>query len=704
MPRDRHASVIPSYAATPRTLAAVVAALSLATGSAAAQQPERADTARTDSLRAVLLPPVIVSVTRNPTAAARVPFAVSVIPEREIAQGRLMQGLSEALVTVPGVYIADRHNPSQDDNLSIRGFGARAAFGVRGVKILLDGIPQTLPDGQGQLSNVELAGVQSIEILRGPSSSLYGNASGGVISLTSDTTTPAVARPTLRLEGGAYGMWKGYGSVALPLGHGVLDASGTRLVSDGFRVHSQARTWRGSLLYHTGLSDRTRLTAELLAADSPRLQDPGALTAAQADSAPTAANPNNIAADVGKAVTQEQAGLALAHRGVGGGSLNLALFGVRRDLDNPIAVTHIELGRWAYGVRVSAVQPVAPGGLPLVLTAGLDGQWQRDDRLNLVPGGSDTTRNQLERVSELGPFLEVRADLTRAVALTLGARYDRVAFRVDDHYLADGDDSGSRVMEAPSASAGLTLDLAPAAQPYASVSTSFETPTTTELANRPTGPGGFNPGLQPEKAVNYEVGVRGRVPGLGAYSLSAYQANVRDELIPFEVPGDPGRRFYQNAGSARHRGVELGVTLAPTARLGIVGAYTYSAFRFVTFRTATDTLDGKTIPGVPAHYGHVSVRYRWDAALWTDLDLTASSREFADDANAVPVAGWHTVSVRAGWDGRVGPWRVAPFAAVQNLLDARYVGSVSVNAGFGRFFEPAPGRNAYVGVELRRAP
>jgi iron complex outermembrane recepter protein len=690
------------YAPLPRALVCAAVAVTLICRTATGQQPQHPDTARADTLRPVLLPPVVVSLTRSPTAASRVPFAIAVIPEREIARGRLMLGLSEALVTVPGVYIADRHNPSQDDNLSIRGFGARAAFGVRGVKILLDGIPQTLPDGQGQLSNVELAGVRSIEILRGSSSSLYGNASGGVISLTSDTTMPTVPAPTLRVESGAYGMRKVYGSVAVPLAGGGLDVSGTRLVSDGFRVHSQASTWRGSVRYAAALSPRTRLTAQLLAADSPRLQDPGALTAAEADTSPAAANPRNVTADAGKAVTQEQAGLALDRHGAAGGSLHLALFGVRRDLDNPIATTHIELGRWAYGVRASAIEPVAPAGLPLVLTAGLDAQWQLDDRRNLTLDLADTTLSQLEHVSEMGPFLEARADLTPVVTLTVGARYDRVAFRAEDRYLADGDNSGARVMAAPSGSAGVTFDLAPAVRPYLSVATSFETPTTTELANRPTGAGGFNPDLQPEQAVNYEVGVRGRMARVGEYSLSAYQADVRDELIPFEVPGDPGRRFYRTAGSARHRGLELGVTLRPTARLTVLGAYTYSAFRFVTFRTATDTLDGKTIPGVPAHYGHGSLRYDWGAGLWTAVDVTASSRLYADDANTVPVAGWHTVGMRAGWEQRAGGWRVAPFAAVQNLLDARYIGSVSVNAQFGRFFEPAPGRNAYVGVALRR--
>jgi iron complex outermembrane receptor protein len=683
-----------------RVFVCLVIASGYAGATVAAQQPQRPDSSRGDSLHPVLLPPVIVSVTRSPTDPGHVPFAVAVIDRNEIAHGRPLLGLSETLVTVPGIYVADRHNPSQDDNLSIRGFGARSAFGVRGIKVLLDGIPQTLPDGQGQLSNVELAGVNHIEVLRGPSSSLYGNASGGVISLSTDTAAPAAAEPTLRVEGGSYGMRKGYGALAAPLGGGSLILDGTRLVMDGSRGHDSASTWRGSARYHRRLSDRTRLTVQLLAADSPRLQDPGALTAAEADTSPAAASPRNVVADAGKSVSQEQAGLGLEHAWATGGSLALSLFGVRRDLDNATAATYIQLGRWAYGVRASATHPVALGSHVMMLTAGLDAQWQHDDRLNLTLDRVDTTRNQLEHVSEIGPFVEARMDITHAATLTLGARYDRVAFRVDDYLLADGDDSGSRLMEAPSASAGLTIDVDPLVQPYLSVSTSFDTPTTTELANRPTGPGGFNPDLQPQKAVNYEAGIRGRVPGAGDYTLSAYSADVRDELIPYEVPGDPTRRFYRNAGSARHQGIELGVTIEPLPRLRFVGAYSYTALRFVTFRTATDTLDGKHVPGVPTHYGHASVRYTWGGGVWTAVDVTTASALFADDANTVRVSGWHTVTARAGWDGRLGPWHVSPFAAVQNLLDEHYIGSVSVNAQFGRYFEPAPGRNVYLGLQV----
>jgi iron complex outermembrane receptor protein len=603
---------------------------------------------------------------------------------------------------VPGIYVAERHNPSQDDNLSIRGFGARAAFGVRGVKILLDGIPQTLPDGQGQLSNVELAAVRRIEVLSGASSALYGNAAGGVISLSTDLGERSLTRaePHIRTVAGSYGLKQWYASLAVPAGRGTLAAGASSLVSGGFRIHSAAETRRASLSYGLPLSGRTKLSAHLLWAHSPRLEDPGALTAQEADTAPEAANPRNLAAGAGKTVTQGQAGISLEYRRPTGEAVSVAVFALRRDLENPIATTYIQLDRWAYGIRATASRPLALESRPLLITAGLDAQWQRDDRLNLTPDQSRITRDQLERVTEVGPFIEFRLQPASRATISLGARYDGLAFRVDDHFLSDGDDSGTRVMAAPSLAAGVALDFGAGVEPYAGLATSFETPTTTELANRPTGPGGFNPDLEPQHALNYEVGLRGRWQRVLGYAVSFYQADVRGELIPYEVPGDPGRRFYRNAGSARHRGVEAQMAVQPTAALSAIAAYTYSAFRFRAYRTGTDTLDGKTLPGVPAHSLHASLRYLLPRGVWWALDLTAVSSSYANDANTVRVGGWQSVALRAGWEGVVRGVRVAPFAAVQNLLDARYIGSVVVNAQFGRYYEPAPGRHGYVGVEV----
>ena len=668
-------------------------------GPLAGQQPASRDTIPADSLRRYTLPPVTVSVTRSETDLGHVPFAVSVVVRDEIARGRVTAGLDEALVTVPGVYVANRYNPAQDQILSMRGFGARSAFGVRGIKVLLDGIPQTLPDGQGQLSNIDLAEVRRIEVIRGPSSALYGNASGGVVSLATDDTPPDRPTGALRVATGAYGFLKWHARAAAPVGAASVSVTASETVADGYRQHSEADTRRLSLRASTPLAPRTRLTLHGLVAHSPRLEDPGALTAAELGTDATLPNPRNLSSDASKDVVQGQLGLALDHDLRAGGGIDVSLYGLRRDLQNQLAFAFIDLDRWAWGGRAQASVPAHVGSLPHVLTVGVDAQWQRDARINLSPNRTTLTRDQLERVVEIGPFAQSQVTVG-GVSVTLGGRYDRVRFRVDDGLLSDGDDSGERVMEALSGAFGVALDLVEAAQPYASVSTSFESPTTTELANRPNGPGGFNPVLEPQTATNVEFGLRGRVGLRASYSVALYHADVRGELIPFEVPGDPGRRFFQNAGSSTHRGVEADLRVNPFDGLSLLAAYSLSALTFDSFRTATDTLDGKTLPGVPRHYLHWSVRYDGPAGLWIAADNTHASGYYVDDLNTVRTEPWFTVGFRTGWRTSVGRWAVAPFAGLLNAGNERYVGSVAVNATAGRYFEPAPRRNGYVGVEV----
>lgn len=661
------------------------------------------DTTAADTARAVVLDPVRVTVTRWDARLARVPQAVTVLDRAEILRGRPAMGLDEALVAVPGLLVANRYNFSLDQLVSIRGFGARSAFGVRGIKVLLDGVPQTLPDGQGQLSNIELSEVDRIEVLRGASSSLYGNASGGVISIWS-RAPGSVETPSLRLTAGEFGLlrWKAAAGVAVGQGSGSLSV--TRTVTDGFRAHSEADIRQVDARLVQALGARTTLHAGVRVNDSPVLENPGALTRAEADSTPSAADARNVAAGAGKAVTQAQAGVALRHGFAGGGSLDATVFGIRRALENPLAFAFIDLDRWAWGARGAVTLPLAVGSRASLVTAGLDAQWQRDDRLNRDAATRDTvTLDQLERVFEVGPFVQLAVDLVPRATVTLGARYDRVRFEARDRLLDDGaDDSGVRVMSAASGSAGVTYEVHEALMPYLSVGTSFETPTTTELANRPDGAGGFNPSLEPQRATNYEIGARGLLGAGLSYAIAGYVTDVRDELIPFEVPGSPNRRFFRNAGSARHSGIELQASARLRDVLTVIAAYTYADHTFEEFRTEADTLDGNRVPGVPRHYGYVSLRYEasWDG--WVALDHTLSSTFFVNDDNTARNEAWHTTGVRAGWEGRLEAWRLAPFVGVTNVFDRRYVGSVVVNARGGRYYEPAPGRAVYVGVSIGR--
>ncbi len=702
-------------------LAALGSTWSLA--GAAQQRDTTAPPRSNDSLKVYTLPPAVVSVTRANPPINRVPQAVQLLEKTEISQARPTWGLDEALVTVPGVYAANRYNFSLDQRISIRGFGARSAFAVRGIKVLVDGIPQTLPDGQGQLTNLELGAADRIEILRGSASALFGNASGGVISIWTDPTAPRSVRQDVRVLFGTFDRdlnrnWsKWQSSTAFRVGPGSALVTLSRLDYTGERQHSDADFRNLNTRWHFPLADGWSLAATADFGWDPRADNPGGLTAGEMASTPDAAAPLNLSRNAGKDVTQGQAGVTVRREFSGGGEASLTVFGFTRRLENPTTPTYIDLNRFDYGTRASISRPVPLGRLEHRLTAGIDVQRQRDDRVNYgyqTATGPDrsTTRqlDQLEHVTEVGPFVQSALQVTPHVSVTAGVRYDWVNFQVDDR-LADTtlaktnpiylDDSGKRLMRALSGSVGVALTPSEALTVYGNIGTSFETPTTTELTNRPNAAGGFNPDLQPQKATNYEIGVRGDVVGRLNYSVAVFQANVRDELIPYQLPPTT-RAYYQNAGKARHRGVELGAELEIVSGLNLTTSWTYSDFRYASYTTGTHVLDGRALAGIPQHWLHFLLRGRPAFARggWAEVEETHSSGFFVNDTLNTSTSPWWTTNVRVGWDGRVGALRLHPFVGFNNVFNRSYVGSVVINAAFGRYYEPAPGRNVYVGFSF----
>jgi iron complex outermembrane receptor protein len=655
------------------------------------------------------LPPVTVSVTRADLSLARLPFAVTVVQRQDFGPGRPTWGLDEALAGVPGVYAANRYNFSLDQRLAIRGFGSRSAFAVRGIKILIDGIPQTLPDGQGQLTHLELGATDRIEVLRGSASALYGTASGGVISIWTDPTLAARRSGEVRFAAGTFDRhldrtwtkWLATARSRIGEGGGVT-LMASRLAYAGERDHSAADLRSLGARLRLPLGPAWSLTALADVGHQPRADNPGALTLAELRANRDTVPPLNLATHAGKDVLQGQAGATLRGKLASGDAATVTVFGLGRDLENPQTFAYIRLHRAAYGTR--AVFTRRGGGV----TAGIDVQRQRDNRTNFgnVGGAPDTVRalDQLEHVTEVGPFVQAVVDVAARTTLTAGLRYDRVSFEVRDRLVGDSasdvkyrDDSGQRVMAAVSGSLGATLRAGAALTLYASTGSSFETPTTTELANRPDTAGGFNSGLLPQRAWTYEAGARGRL-----WEVALYQADVRDALVGFEIAASPGRRFFRNAGSARHRGVELaaGTTLLPG--LDVHVTWTYSDFRYrryaFTAGGTTHVLDGRRLPGIPRHALQLALRAH-PAFLpggWTEVETQHSSRYAVDDTLSRETSPWWVTNLRVGWHGG----RVAPFAAVQNVFNRKYVGSVVVNAAAGRYYEPAPGRNLLVGLTV----
>jgi iron complex outermembrane receptor protein len=684
-----------------------------------AQEPVRPDTSALDTTRVRQLPEINVTRTREPLQ--KVPYAVGVVDRNEIQRGQQTIGLDEALNNLPGVVVANRYNFSLDQRISIRGAGSRSNFGVRGLKVLLDGVPQTLPDGQSQLTNIDFANIARAEVLRGASSSLYGNSSGGVVALSSE---PAAAEPfvqRLRVQGGTgerekddFYKWQSWTSGRSGNASGTLSVS--QFKTDGFRQHSAAEFRQLNAGLDYAVSGTTLATMRLSLADNPRGQNPGALTRAEYQTNPDSAAANNIRRGADKDAQQHQLALRLRHFDAAGNEYEATVFGLLRDLANPLAAppptgitpttgTYVAIDRAVGGARASANRRLGTQDRAPELTAGVDLQRMRDNRENFVSnGGQPTTTvilDQREQVTELGPFAQLQWSPSERWLVSGGARYDWVRFDLADRFTSDGDDSDNRTMSAVSGNLGVSLSFGDQFVPYVNVATAFETPTTTELVNKPDGSGGFNPDLGPQRALNYEIGARGQPVPRVSYSVALFLGRVSDAIV--QGPEVGGRAFFRNAGKTHNDGAEVGLTVSPAAGLTLRGSYTYARYRFTDYRLADGTvLDGNRLPGIPEHFWRLGLRTSLPADFYLDADHTISSSIVADDANTTYVDAWGAgvTNLRLGWDGHTGAVEIAPFLGVNNLWDRRYVGSVTLNGVGGRVFEPAPRRILYIGTEI----
>jgi iron complex outermembrane receptor protein len=442
--------------------------------------------------------------------------------------------------------------------------------------------------------------------------------------------------------------------------------------------------------------------------------NPGALSDSLLALDRTRAFANNVRQQTGEAGKHGQLG-AEWRRALGPGEVEASAWGLRRRLSNPIPVTVVALDRRAGGVRAAWTAAPSLGSAPTRFTLGGEVQRQRDDRQNFANSAGSRgarTLDQLEHVTSEALFAQGDATVGRVVALA-GVRHDRVRFAAADRLITatNPDDSGERLLSATTPSLGVSVALARAprlASLYANVSASFETPTTTELANRPTGAGGFNPDLAPQRARSVEGGAKGAAAlgtrGALSWQLAAYQTALRDALVPFEVPGAAGRQFFRNAGRARHRGVEASAEAALGTDVTLRAAYTLVDARFTRYTVRDTSYAGNRVPGVAPRRLDASVLWRPGGerrGALVALDVRAQDRMPANDANRAWAAGSVVADVRASagaW--RVGDVALAPFGGVTNALGARYVTAVTVNANGARYFEPGAARAAYLGADL----
>jgi iron complex outermembrane receptor protein len=566
-----------------------------------------------------------------------------------------------------------------------------------------------------------------------------------VLAFETDMSAPARFQQALRVEGGAFGLLKAQLRTAGRTGRAVGMLSLSRLTTDGFRQYSAAelRVLNAGVDFAVGGPWTASLRAH--AASMPTAENPGALTFAEWRANPDSASRFNILRGAGKTVDQQQLSLSLRRAGGGGAkdgtSFGVTTWGVRRDLENPIAApppgggttpasgTLVTIDRGVLGVRVDAERPLGAGARSPRLALGGDAQRMRDHRRNRRDTGGKPTLatdtlvlDQLERVTSAGLFARLGWVATERLRLEAGGRLDNVRFDVEDRFFDDQtipfdevgyvpgqDDSDRRTMRASSGHVGASLRVGAWLVPYLNLSTAFETPTTTELQAGRDEFGGFNL-LGPQRTRAGELGGRGDA-GRVQYTAALFTMRIEDAIVQVSETG--GRAYFANAGAIRTTGAELSARVRALALLGVEAAYTWTRSVFDEYRVLAPCepgdpgpcfadLDGNRQPGVPPRMLRVGLRGGPVRGLTLDVDHTVVSDMFADDANAQRVPGWRRglLNARAAWSGRIGGVPIEPFVGALNLLDQRYLAGVTVNGANGRVLEPGTPRAIYAGMEI----
>jgi iron complex outermembrane receptor protein len=688
------------------------------------------------------LAPLEVRVLRTPFLQNAAPLAVSVLTEGDLQRGRSGFFLGDALQGLPGVQVQNRFNPAVGERVAIRGFGARAQFGFRGIKVMVDGIPATLPDGQGSLDHVDVGSLARVEAIRGPASALYGNASGGVLSFTSQAPPDTPYNMEVMGVGGSDGLWRGQ-----------LTASGT-VEDTGYLISVSGQTWDGFRTIGSttttppaarpradtvcaagadagNLSGRTgcygggerlglnarvttpvaggelSLTANIVDLDS---ESPGSKALGTLDFREI--NDIYLRYRTGKTLKQQQAGVRWT--GPLGDALeaDFSAYGVHRTVNNPIPGDIIDLSRNWGGVRTSVGNTISTGLGDFQWLAGGEYELQSDSRLETVaefgsgvpdPAGAPF-QDQAEDVRAAGGFLQGTLELSGGVVILAGVRYDNHEFTVVDRIpvSVNPDDSGTRTMDRVSPSIGISVPAGPSVNFFGSISTLFNTPSTSELGNQASGAGGFNPDLSPERGESFELGIRGTLGSFAAFEVTSYQTNLQNELVTLES-SQPGVFFFRNAGESQHRGVESTLTVASSD--GILRGdvtYTYTDALFEVFAPAGNDYAGNRVPGVARERAQARLRVSPEL-WWAEVVVSHSSRVQANDANTFWAPSYSLVDLRVGLEEiALGGMSVSPWVAIANAFNKDYIAALFVNSAFGgRFFEPGPDRSLQIGMSAQ---
>ncbi|OLU33339.1 TonB-dependent receptor [Pseudomonas sp. PA27(2017)] len=674
----------------------------------------------------LVLEPSVISGSRSAAQSFDLPFSVDSIDREQISDGQLGINASEVLTRVPGLVVQNRQNYAQDLQISSRGFGARSAFGVRGLKLITDGIPASTPDGQGQAATFNLDTADRIEVLRGPASTLYGSNAGGVIQVFS---RDGVGRPRIGAETlvGSDGLTRNHLTAegeADGVGF-VLDAS--RMDTDGYRDHSSARRDQTFAKLNFKPDEDSKLALIYSSLEQNGTQDPLGQTWEAYKADPRSVTANALAYNTRKSIDHQQLGTNY-ERYFGDATFQLTAYVGKRSVTQYLSIPKytpsgtltpsnnlrgggvVDFDREFHGGSVRWLQPIDAVAGTLQLVFGLDYDQSRDDRRGYqnyvgdqLGNKGELRRDEIDTMTSLDPY----AQATWAIGnwtLQGGLRYSTVEVDIDDKYITatNLDESGNKRFSKATPSFSVGYAFTPDLNGYVSVGKGFETPTQGELAYSPGAAGvGVNYGLRPSESTQYEIGLKARIAQATRINAAIFQINTDDEIVVAGSNG--GRTSYQNAGKTLRRGFELGVDSQLTEQWSAALAYTYLAATYDSrFAAGNNVIDkGNNLPGVPRTTLFGELAWKPVDGISTALEGLYRSKVYVEDTNTERAAPSYAVfNWRTRFEQNFGPWKTHQTLRLDNLADKQYVGSVIVGDGNGRFYEAAPGRSWYAGAGI----
>jgi iron complex outermembrane receptor protein len=685
--------------------------------------------APTPAAAPVLLPEVVTSATRTERDSFDLPVAIDSVDPRAIQEDKPQVNLSEALNRVPGIATLNRQNYAQDLQISSRGFGARSAFGVRGIRLIADGIPATLPDGSGQAASFNLGSAERIEVMRGPFSSLYGNAAGGVIQLS---TADGPLEPTLTgsMFGGSYGTYKGdlqFGGQSGSFNY-LLDAS--RFHTDGYRDHSTVTRDQSNAKMKMPLSTGV-VTVLVNTFDQPETQDPLGLSRTQAITNPRQSDPSASTFNTRKSVRQNQLGLVYDINLGGADKLQARTYLGDRQVTQyqaiPLAAQAAATSSGAVvdqdfgyeGVGLRWTHNVSEGERPLTFSTGLDYDRMAQHRKGYINNNGISgalKRDEDNTVTNTALYAQLEWKFAPRWTASAGMRHSRVRFDSKDYFIVpgtlNGDDSGNVGYAKTTPVAGIVFNAAPAWNVYANLGRGFETPTLIELAYRPGGATGLNFALQPATSLHKEIGVKGKIGNAARVNLALFHIDTSNEIVVNSSVG--GRTDYKNASTTRRQGAELSAESYLGAGFEAYLAYTWLDAQFTQGFTTNSTNcisttastvtvpSGNKLPGAPGYTLYGELVWRHPASgFHAGAEVRANGKIYVNDFNCASADPYTVANLRAGFEQRGKKWRLTEFVRIDNITDRQYVGSVIIADSNNRFFEPSPGRNYLLGLNAQ---